>query len=305
VIATATVVIRSVHERTEAWCRELVCRETPAGNVVVIHEAPFVKAVDRCFAIGIERRLPWTICVDADMLPSKGSLARLVAVAESAASNVFKVQGDWLDKFTGGVVWGGPHLYRTSLLLKAREFVPFGQVTTRPETCVLRAMLKLGCPTVQTEELGCLHGYEQFNRDIFRQMYVRARKHDKFVPYLLRRFQREARVDTDFRVAMLGIVAGLGSATLPQVDVNAFAAGEIDEWLSVWGIREKASILGPSSGEYVESVLANYKPDNEFEQVKAAFHPKPSAYAASDDGRGLAQRLRRVVSRLWRKWRSP
>ena len=40
-IAKVTVVIRSVGERTEAVCRNLVAQQVPQENIVVVSNAPF------------------------------------------------------------------------------------------------------------------------------------------------------------------------------------------------------------------------------------------------------------------------
>ena len=63
-----TVVIRSVKERTEELCKKLILQQgIPEENLFIIHERPFSRAMRVGYQLGIDRNLPWTLYIDADV----------------------------------------------------------------------------------------------------------------------------------------------------------------------------------------------------------------------------------------------
>lgn len=299
-----TVVIRSVGERTESLCYQLVTKQVPAENVLIIHEVPFVQAVAKAFEIGLDYNLSWTFCLDADYLLATGAIAKLVTAAEKCDNSIFKVQGESLDKFFGGPVWvGGQHLYRTSLLRKAQQFLPFDVKTVRPETYVLREMEKIGHPLLQTEDVSGLHSYEQYYRDIYRQMFVRAHKNRSYVPYFLRRFQKLVAQDDDYKVATLGLTGGLAKEEPPDVDIAAFSAAEINNLLQAWGLQEKKALDSSACQGYVEQIIESFVPSPEYLEMRERM-----MYSKADSRSGTIKhilafhvaRLLRYLANLWK-----
>jgi hypothetical protein len=299
------VIIRSVGERTESLCYQLATKQVPAANVVVIHERPFVQAVARGFEIGLDYNLPWTLCLDADYLLATGTIAKLVTAAEKHDENVFKVQGESLDKFFGGPVWaGGHHLYRTSLLRKARQFLPFNEETLRPETCVLREMKKIGHPLLQLEAVSGLHAYEQYYRDIYRQMSVRAHKHRSYVPYFLQHFQKLVAQDDDYKAATLGLIGGLANEELPAIDITTFPAAEVDNLLQVWGLREKKALDVSACEGYVEQTIESFVPSPEYLDMRERMMHSKADSKSGTVKRSLAPpvtRLLRYLASFWKQ----
>ena len=90
---TVTVVIRSVGERTENLCREIIAAQIAHQNIFLVREKPFACAVQRTFQIGIEQGRPWTLAVDADTLLLPGVIQYLCEYAETQDANLFKAQG--------------------------------------------------------------------------------------------------------------------------------------------------------------------------------------------------------------------
>lgn len=279
ICSDVTVVIRSAGERTEALCKKLVFKQVPSENVVCIHETPFIKALAKSFEVGIERGLPWTLCLDADYLLMKGAILRLVDTFKRCGDNVFKLQGETMDKFFGGpVLAGGHHLYRTALLPVAQEFLPFGSETGRPESAVLVKMTQIGHPLHQLSEVSGMHDYQQYYRDIYRKMCVRAHKFRSYLMYFLKRFQQLAPQDDDYKVALLGLIDGLAQEEAPKLDVTEFPPDEIESRLRVWGLCEKEPLNESVHEDDVERIIKNFVPSKEFLEMKKRMQAKV-AYA--------------------------
>ena len=86
-----TVIIRSVGERTEKLCCELLKKQVPPENIFKVCEAPFTEALKKTFTVAIEANRTWTFVVDADMLVRPGALQELVEKAEAAEENIFEI----------------------------------------------------------------------------------------------------------------------------------------------------------------------------------------------------------------------
>jgi len=162
------VIIRSADERTTELCRQLVSEEVPNKNIQIIREAPFTKAVRKTFELGIERGLPWTLAIDADVLIRPEAIIDLLRFSEKADDNIFEFQGLVLDKLFSTYRPAGNHLYRTSLLHKAIDYIPCDGLSGRPETTTLRNMESQGHPWILSDIIFGIHDYEQYYRDIYK-----------------------------------------------------------------------------------------------------------------------------------------
>ena len=252
-----TVVIRSVGERTEAVCRQLILEQGVAEDAVfVIREAPFSQAMRVGFQIGLKQGRPWTFCVDADLLLRPGSIQRMVELAEQQPENVCEIQGYILDKFFGGPRIGGIHLYRTALLDRVIAAIPAEGVNIRPERATLGHMEKQGFPFVVVPELVGLHDFEQYQADIFRKCFVQAHKHLYLAPLLVEYWRESAAGDADYEVALAGFARGIDHCGDVRVDVREQLFSHSSEAL---GVCEKAQILPDEwSLERVESLITDW-----------------------------------------------
>ena len=252
-----TIIIRSVGERTEQLCRELILAQGIApANVVIVHEAPFSAAMRKSFEIGIERGLPWTFCVDADVLLRPGSVETMVSLAEEQAENVCEIQGYILDKFFGGPRHGGVHLYRTALLPKVIDCIPAEGVNVRPERHTLYAMKAQGHPWVSVPYLVGLHDFEQYYRDIFRKCFVQAHKHLYRAELLITFWRDLAMQEMDYAVALQGFARGVTHYDAVLIDVNVAA---YQETFAELGIQEKEELAQDAhSLDSIEKICKNW-----------------------------------------------
>lgn len=233
-----TAIVRSVGERTEQACRYLLSQQIPEENIVTINEVPFSAAVAKTFKVGIERGLPWTLCIDADVLVKQGAVSELLAAAEQLEEESFGLQGLILCKFFGGLRGAGNRLYRTSLLPQALDCIP-QEETIRPETDTVRAMEAKGYPWKLVEVTVGLHDYEQYYKDIYRKCFTQAHKHHYLMKNLFQPlWTRQAKEDPDYQVALWGLRAGQIYDGEVQINIEQFP-NQIDQLLAMKGWKEK------------------------------------------------------------------
>jgi hypothetical protein len=243
------VLIRSVGERTETVCRELILsQDIPPENIIVIKKTPFTLALQAAFETGIAYNCPWTFCVDADVLLLPGSIQKMLALAEKQKSNVCEIQGRVLDKFLGGPREAGNHLYRTSLLKIALENLPLDPNTLRPETDTLSTMKQKGYPHVSVSLLVGIHDFEQYYRDIYRKCFVQAHKHLEYSQIYLTYWPSRTIQDSDYEVALNAYFDGIKYLGNVQIDAEQDIYAQFYEKLS---LAEKPEIpsgsIAPSS----------------------------------------------------------
>ena len=239
-INSATVIIRSVGERTEEVCRALIRAQGVTDNAIfVVREAPFSQAMRTSFRIGLDQARPWTFCIDADVLLRPGSIQRMLELAEQQPENVCEIQGYILDKFFGGPRAAGNHLYRTALLDRVLEAIPVEGADIRPEHHTLQAMEAAGFPWVLVRELVGLHDFEQSYQDIFRTCFVQAHKHSQLTSLFLAIWRAGAGSDLDYRVALAGYARGIEHHEEVHIDARSTY---FEQGFNVLGISEKPAM---------------------------------------------------------------
>lgn len=245
-INNIAIVIRSVGERTEAACRALACEQVPEENVVVIRERPFGAAVRKTFQVGLERGLPWTLALDADVLLRANAVRDMLACAERQPETLFFANYTVADKLLGKVRPGGPHLYRTAHLLAA--LTRAGKDIDnheRPESHVRAKMSVDGFLAIQFRGIVAgLHDFEQSFRDIYRTAYTHALKHPNHViAPCLAAWERLSEYDPDFYVALFGAKQAENKGGKAQIDDAVFPK-TIEGIEGIRGLVEK----GPFNG---------------------------------------------------------
>ena len=258
-IDSVLAIIRSTGERTTELCGQLVYEEIPKDNVVIIREAPFTNALRKTFELGIERELPWTLAIDADVLIRAGAIRGLLQIAGQADDNVFEIQEQVLDKFFLTFRPAGNHLYRTYLLPQAIECIPHEKESGRPETTMIRKMELQGHPWVQNDIIFGLHDYKQYFRDIYRKGFQHGKKHKKYIPYLEPLWQRLGKEDPDYRVALRGLKAGQNSDEPYHFDAREFE-NRVNLSVEIKGFQEKSSLPSDAmNSANINRIIENFK----------------------------------------------
>ena len=261
-ITDVTVIIRSVGERTTQVCFNLLACQVPKEHIHIVRKTPFSVALKSSFEFGIKAGRKWTLCVDADILVQSGGIAHMVQLGEEVEENVCLIQGMILDKFIN-CAWptgrpGGPKFYRTALLSEAIKHIPSEGINIRPENHTLNKMRDAGYPWRSYEFIFGLHDYEQFYRDIFRKCYVHAHKHDFLIPKLLGYWRQQAITDPDFRFALWGLAAGMGTVDGVRIDIQKTPFDILDFFAGVnWS--EKAPLESEEWGRgRVDIIIDDY-----------------------------------------------
>jgi hypothetical protein len=172
----ATIILRTVGERTTALCRAALRKQVPGGAVHVVQRTPFVAALRETLALGIAGGKPYTVVVDADLLPLDTLVGVLLAGARADAGDWFEKHALIRCKLFAKKRGAGNRVYRTALLTDAMELVGEFGSALRPEYEMVRAMVGRGHGSELIKEVVGLHGYEQFYRDLYRTAYVHAVK---------------------------------------------------------------------------------------------------------------------------------
>lgn len=268
--SNVAVIIRSVGERTEALCRHLVEQQVPPEHVVVIHERPFSKAVQRSFEIGLDFGLDWTLCVDADVLLRRDGIRMLVEAASKLPESTFAFSGSILDKLLGHIRPGGGHLYRTRHCRKALVFIEESSAQIRPESYVKVKMRQIGHPDVIDDQIVIgIHDFEQYFIDIYRKAITHAHKWaDRMTSYVSQMWIRQSDADQDFRVALWGY--RIGELFEGKVSINRdMFPDEINTLLKLSNMKEKPPLTDSTwNSQLPESTIDQYSPPPEFEDWK-------------------------------------
>lgn len=251
------VIIRSADERTESVCRKLIQEQgVPISNILTIKDAPFSATLRKSLETGIERGLPWTLCIDADVLLRPGSISNLLRRAKQQPDSVCEIQGHVLDKFFGGPRPAGNHLYRTSLLPLAVKCIPPEGESIRPETHALNTMKAHGFPWISFPDIVGLHDYEQYHRDIFRKAFVQAHKHQHLCELFLSIWRKHAFADPDYIIALKGFAKGVEHCGGVLIDVRQ---KEYRDLFAELNIREKSDIPPDIvSSDFIEKIIDNW-----------------------------------------------
>lgn len=274
-VTNAAVIIRSSGERTENLCGALLARQVKEQNIFTLKGIqPFTKTLRCMFEIGLDAGLPWTIAVDADLLPAPGAISKIIEIAENHPDNVFEVNAQMMDKLTCGPRDGGLHLFRTSFLEKAFQQIAFEGFTMRPETFVINRMRSLGYPRVKDPHLLVLHDYEQYYRDIYRKAFFHGKKHSVFIEKsLLPLWKALAMHDDDYRVALWGYRASQISETVTGSNVALFGE-EIDVLLRASDLQEKEEPAGNAiDSSAIFKTLSSFQPTDEYLKFHAMMNP--------------------------------
>lgn len=230
---------RHAGERTQELGLQLAEAEYGFSAASAISAGPFPDTLARALEVAAESDARWTIMLDGDVLVLPGSIRRLIDLADRYPNNHFVISASVLDKFFGTVRPGGIRAYRTRLIPKALADRRWAD-RIRPETALMMGMAERGNPSHSTCLLAGIHDFEQYYTDVFRTAVVQGVKFRSRIPRLIARWERCAKTDADFLVAIAGARHGLSLDDV-RLDAALFRASS-DETLDRLGLREKTPL---------------------------------------------------------------
>lgn len=238
--SAVNVVIRATGERTEYLCRQLVIAQLPEECVVTISERPFARALQRGIEVAIAKKARWSIFLDADILLGATAIQRMVAEMERAPETAYMMNFQLMDRGFCGPAYG-VHCYNSEYLPLAMRFMEKAWRDQRPETRLYKEMAGQGYPTLLSRTIVGLHDYEQYYRDLYRKMFVRAIKYEGQVEFMMQTFRTRYQND-DYKVMMWGLVDGVfhkrAGNDKASLDVEFYRSRSADV-LGMLNIREK------------------------------------------------------------------
>lgn len=213
------VTIRSTSERTETACvQSLLDEGVKRSQIHIINEAPFKKALETCFEVGLKAQTKWLLTFDADMVLIPGILSGFFDAAEDMPEENLQIQGQVLDKFFASVRRGGPRIYRVKYLNEAFEISKSLPDNIRPETNIISNMGKRGYPARYISTAISIHDFDQYYADIYRKSYAHSIKHLKKLPQILSKTTYIRETDADYKVFLKGIFDSLQSNAEITID---------------------------------------------------------------------------------------
>lgn len=206
-----TAVIRSSGERTTELCRYIICKQLPEKNVFVVSESPSTEGTRAVYEQGLKEGRKYTLFVDADQLLLPNAIEFLFNLAESQKYPAFGVKGTVIDKlFMEKRGLGcGPILYYTDAFLDAINYIPDPNQVIRPDSFIINCMKRYhSYEWVREKQNTAYHDYEQYYSDIFKKMFINAKKMEAKCNQMLSIWDGLAKTDKDFHVCMQGWRAG-------------------------------------------------------------------------------------------------
>ncbi|GIU78025.1 MAG: hypothetical protein KatS3mg005_1263 [Bryobacteraceae bacterium] len=300
--ARSIVIIRAAGERTESACIEAVSRQARGWlGVEVVRERPFWKALSKSIGIACRAETRWAVCVDADVLVRNGCLERAIVEASQCRHGFFMLNFRVLDRLMGGEVSGGLHLYSGKLLRQALELLPQVESALRPENALCAKMAERGYPTVRSKYLVGLHDFEQYYRDIYRKMFVKANKMGALLPYLFARCNQEKN-RIEHRVALAGLIDGIAAgAAGRRASLNvAYYREMADRVLSEAGIAERGPLTAFDATR-VDEVVDSFVPDELYRAHRSMLAADGEVCWFGQDAPWTAKFVRRVRKALQRR----
>lgn len=293
-VQSLCVILRSVRERTEEACLEIVRSQLPPGSpLYVVRDRPFAEAHIESMRLAVEAGCQWSLFLDADVLLRRGALADMLREAESIAQPFYMLNFRVLDRGFGGPAYAGVHLYTTEHLKTALRFADLARGAQRPESrlCVEMAR-EARIPTLASMQVVGLHGYEQFYADLYRTAFVRAIKFASCRDVLLRRYRSRYEADSDDKVMFWGLVDGMvygmDHETAP-LD-KKFYHGRASQVLAMLGMEEKGPLAVDQ--DEVERELQEHVAGEDYLAIQHKVCPSAPVLAAPPD-RSLRRRVRR------------
>ena len=231
------IIIRTCGERTTQKCIDLAKKQ---GNVHVISEKPFAESIRKTYLKAIELNNKWIPVIDADVLIYDNVLQKAIDELNSLPFDIFCLDGKTDDKIFNCPRRAGIHIYRTSLLETALQYI--NQNHIKPESNVRREMEIRGHITYTGKIIFGKHDYNQYYRDLWRKSVCQSQKLAKTIikKNIVEFWRKKSEIDPDFRVILAGHEYGRNLKTEIRIDANE-TYNAIEE-LDKLGIIEKGEM---------------------------------------------------------------
>ena len=299
---TLAVIVRSVRERTEEACIEIVRSQLGSKDPLhVVRDKPFPQAHIESMRLAVEAGTKWALLLDADVLLRQDAIAQMITEAEGITIPFYMLNFRVLDKGFDGPAYG-VHLYSVKHLQIALQFSQVAYESQRPELQLCKEMAtKVGIPSLSSTKIVGLHGYEQFYTDLYRTTFVRAVKFARYTDYFLWLYRsRYVSNDFDYRVMLWGLIDGMvyrANHSLAPLEKKQYQDKALSV-LSLLGLSEKEDFL--DSWYPVDHIIDSHTPNERYYEIAKRICPS-DRFAVKVPDRSLHKRMRQLFSAVERR----
>lgn len=248
-------VIRTIGERTEEVCIEIVSRQKGEHEKVsILNEDTHVDAIEKTFMLGLRSDADWLVAIDADMLLLPNGISVIRDEIESCARNVFIAYPAVYDKLYSIRRWG-VSVYRTSMLEEL--YNAFNELRNKRhlkiEGGAIKAVAKGENKIFYSRKVVALHDFDQYYRDLYRKVYLNTIRNPGYDKKAKKNWAKISRQDADYLVMLHAMQDAQTERRKLTNSINDFTTMELSERIGKLGLKEKDPLLWK---EYVDESLA-------------------------------------------------
>jgi len=266
-----TIIIRSVGERTEEACLQIVLSQFDRESQIhVIKDKPFAEAHIESIKLALNYCRRWSLFLDADVLLQENTIAEILHEAKSISTPFYMLNFRVLDRGFGGPTYAGVHLYSANHLAASLQFENNAHNDQKPETrmCIEMAQ-QLKIPSINSARLVGLHGYEQFYGDLYRTAFVRAVKHKNYFDYFLKFYRINFHEKTDdFKFMLWGLLDGrIFTLKHDKVPLDKkFYTPYLNQACTILKMQEKEPYICNQND--IDTVISDFSPTDHYLSVQ-------------------------------------
>ena len=251
------IVIRTVGERTEDVCIELVNRQKAANEILhVLRKNTHAKAVESTIKIGLESNAEWLIAIDADMLLIPEGLTIIRKEIRSCSSDVAILHPAVVDKLYRMKRWGLT-VYRQSILSELHD--EFQKIRKKQhlkiEGAAIKALsTKKNREVVFSRNVAAIHDFYQYYRDLYRKAYLNTLRNPGYNKKTEKYWKRLANSDGDYLVMFKAMQDALKEQRVLTNSATDFDLDKLERIVQCLVLEEKSSF---GWDDYVDQCCAS------------------------------------------------
>lgn len=235
-------VIRTVGERTEEVCIELVNRQKgEQESLHVLRKNTHAKAVESTIAIGLESQAKWLVAIDADMLLTPGSISTIRKEIRLCPDSIAVLHPAVVDKLYRMRRWGLT-VYRKAVMSELND--KFQNIKKKQNIKIESAAIKALGENKQRQvyfsrEVSAIHDFYQYYKDLYRKAYLNVSRNQGFNKDVKKCWMRLAKSDPDYLVMYKAMEDAIVEDRDLSNSISDFKSSELDKIVSGLGLKEK------------------------------------------------------------------
>lgn len=250
-------VIRTIGERTEEVCIELVRREKSLNEKMsIVREQTHVDAVDKTFLLGLQSEADWLVLIDADMLLLPGCMQEIRDEIVSLNENTVVMFPAVFDKLYSMRRWGVT-IYRVSMIEEV--YTAFQQARSQHhlkiEGKAIKEVASGQMEIFHSRKVVAIHDFHQYYKDLYRKIYLNAIRNPGYNERAKSYWNKMSREDADYLVMLKAMEDALTEGRQLDNSVNDFSQSELTERIGKLGLSEKYPLLWE---DFVDKSLAMF-----------------------------------------------